>query len=265
MAPPLQPASPPGTDPRITAVRTYWDAHVHDWKVASHPVGSPEFFQEIEAYRFEKLHYLPERVNFAGYAGKRVLDVGCGLGNDLSRFARGGAEVVGIDVSEKAVALSRANFSQRGLTGTFHVMNGEALDFPDASFDLVYCHTMLHFTPHPERVIAEIHRVLRPGGTAILMSINRHSWLFAMHRLMKIEIDYLDAPEFHTFTPAEFRALLAPFPQQRLTTERFPVRTLVHKGLKARIFNTFFVDPFNALPRRITQNLGYHLLAFVGK
>jgi SAM-dependent methyltransferase len=249
----------------LDAVRTYWDAHVHDWKIARHPVGSLAFFEETEAYRFEKLHYLPQRVDFSGHAGKRVLDVGCGLGNDLSRFARGGAEVVGIDLSEKAVALSRENFAQRGLQGEFHVMNGEALDFPDASFDLVYCHTVLHFTPDPERMVCEIHRVLRDGGEAILMTINRHSWLFAMHRLMKIEIDYLDAPVFHTFTAGEFGKLLAPFPRRRLITERFPVRTLVHKGLKARAFNTFFVDPFNALPRRLTRSLGYHLLAFVKK
>lgn len=255
----------PAEHPDTASVRAYWDDHVHDWKIASHPVGSLEFFEETEAYRFDKLHYLPERVDFSGYAGKRVLDLGCGLGNDLSRFARGGAEVVGIDLSAQAVELSQKNFAQRRLQGTFQVMNGEALAFPDDSFDLVYCHTVLHFTPDPVRMVEEIHRVLRPGGEAILMSINRRSWLFAMHRLMKIEIDYLDAPVFRTFTIEEFRALLAPFSEYRLITERFPVRTQVHKGLKARAFNTLFVDPFNALPRRFTEHLGYHLLAFVKK
>lgn len=249
-------------DARLDAVRTYWDDHVHDWKIATQPVGSRGFFEEIEAYRFEKLHYLPERVNFAGYAGQRVLDVGCGLGNDLSRFARGGAQVVGVDLSPRAVELSRENFSQRGLAGEFQVMNGQALSFPDNSFDLVYCHTVLHFTPDPAAMVREIHRVLKDDGEAILMSINRHSWLYTMHRLLKVKIDYLDAPVFHTFSPREFRALLSPFSKQRQITERFPVRTKVHKGLKARLFNTLFVDLFNALPRRWTQGLGYHLLAF---
>ena len=252
-------------DARLDAVRAFWDGHVHDWKIARHPVGSREFFEETEAYRFEKLHYLPHRVDFPGYAGKRVLDVGCGLGNDLSRFARGGAQVLGVDLSEGAVALSRENFAQRGLDGEFRVMNGESLAFPDASFDLVYCHTVLHFTPHPERMIREIHRVLKDDGEAILMTINRNSWLFALHRLLKVKIDYLDAPVFHTFTAREFEALLAPFGHRRLITERFPVRTKVHKGLKARLFNILFVDLFNALPRRWTQGLGYHLLAFVKK
>lgn len=249
----------------LDAVRTYWDTHVSDWKIADQPAGSREFFAQTEAYRFEKLHYLPERVDFAGYGGKQVLDVGCGLGNDLARFAQRGAQVIGIDLSERAVALSRENFRQRGLDGRFQVMNGEVLDFPDASFDLVYCHTVLHFTPDPARMVREIHRVLRNDGEGILMTINRHSWLFAMHRLMKVEIDYLDAPVFRSFTAGEFRSLLAPFSRQRLIMERFPVRTHVHKGMKARAFNTLFVDPFNALPRRLTQGFGYHMLAFVGK
>ena len=250
---------------QLEAVRAYWSDHVDDWKIASHPVGSSAFFEEIEAYRFAKLHYLPRRVDFAGYPGKRVLDLGCGLGNDLSRFARGGAQVVGVDLCERAIALSETNFEQRSLAGEFHVMNGEALDFPDASFDLVYCHTVLHFTPDPGRMVREVHRVLRNGGEAILMTINRRSWLMALRRLMKVEIDYLDAPVFHTFTTREFRALMAPFSQLRLVTERFPVRTQVHGGLKARLFNSLFVGAFNALPERYTRDFGYHLLAFAKK
>lgn len=257
----LQPTDGAGID----AVHEYWNEHVSDWKIATQPVGSREFFEETERYRFAKLHYLPERVNFAGYSGLRVLDIGCGLGNDLSRFARGGANVVGVDLSERAVALSRENFEQRNLHGDFHVMNGEALDLPDRSFDLVYCHTVLHFTANPHRLVAEMQRVMRDDGTAILMTINRHSWLFAMHRFMKVEIDYLDAPVFHAFTVPEFRALLSPFSEVQLVVERFPVRTEVHKGLKARLFNGLFVDPFNAMPKRWTGNLGHHLLAFLKK
>ena len=64
------------------------------------------FFEEIEDYRFEKLDYLPSLVDFDGYRGRRVLDVGCGVGNDLARFARGGAEVVGIDLAETSIDLA---------------------------------------------------------------------------------------------------------------------------------------------------------------
>jgi SAM-dependent methyltransferase len=249
----------------LDAVSAYWEEHVHDWKIATHAVGSPEFFAETEAYRFEKLHYLPLLVDFAGYRGQKLLDVGCGLGNDLARFAQGGAVVTGVDLTPRAIELASANFAQRGLKGDFQVMNGEALGFPDASFDVVYCHTVLHFTPDPERMVREIHRVLKPGGLAILMTVNRRSWLFLLQRVMKVEIDYPDSPVFRRFAIPEFRDLLSPFQSVEIVPERFPVATKIHKGLKGRLFNSLFVGVFNALPRSVVRPTGHHLMAFCVK
>ena len=95
----------------LAAVREYWNNHIHDWKVARSEPGTAAFFEEIEAYRFEKLEYLAQVVDFFnGYAGKSVLDVGCGVGNDLSRFCRGGAIVTGIDLAPHSIELARSNF-----------------------------------------------------------------------------------------------------------------------------------------------------------
>jgi ubiquinone/menaquinone biosynthesis C-methylase UbiE len=252
-------------DTAIKAVRAFWNEHVADWKIARNPPGSAEFFQEIEDYRFEKLHYLPRVVNFAGYSGQSVLDVGCGVGNDASRFARGGARTTGVDLAPRSIELAKRNFQQRGLSGVFQVMNGEHLDFPDDHFDLVYCHTVLHFTPHPERMLAEIHRVLKPGKEAIVMTVNRHSWMQLMHRVAKVHIDYLDSPVFNRYTIAEFRRLLAEFAAVRIAAERFPVKTKVHGGLKAALFNHVFVGAFNLLPQAVVQGSGHHLMAFCTK
>jgi 2-polyprenyl-3-methyl-5-hydroxy-6-metoxy-1,4-benzoquinol methylase len=247
------------------AVGAYWDAHVDDWKIATHLAGTPEFFRELEHYRFEKLNYLDRRIDYAGYPGQRVLDVGCGLGNDTSRFARGGSEVTGIDISSQAVRLARQNFAQRGLQGRFLQMDGEDMSFDDESFDLVYCHTVLHFTPDPLRMVREIHRVLRPDGVAIMMTVNRKSWMNWLRHVMKVEIDHLDSPVFRHMTVKEFRTLLKPFADVDLVPERFPVPTKVHRGLKAALFNTVFVGAFNALPASFTRNTGHHLLAFCRK
>lgn len=249
----------------LDAVRRYWDRHVDDWKIASHPPGNPEFFAETESYRFEKLHYLAERVDFSGYRDLRLLEVGCGLGNDLSRFATGGARVTGIDLSPRAVELARTNFAQRGLEGDFQIMNGEAMSFEDGSFDVAYCHTVLHFTPSPVAMIQEIHRVLKPGGTAILMTLNRRSWMNALRLLMRVEVDHLDSPVYRRSSFGEFERMLAAFSEARIVPERFPVPTKVHKGLKALLYNTVFVGPFNALPRSWTRRSGHHLLAFCRK
>lgn len=260
-----RPAGETSDSAEIEAVRQYWNDHVHDWKVARSEPGTKAFFEEIEVYRFEKLHYLPRLVDFEGYPGQSVLDVGCGVGNDLSRFARGGARVAGVDLAEHSIALARRNFDQRGLSGEFHVMDGERMEFEDDSFDVVYCHTVLHFTPHPARLAQELHRVLKPGGQAIVMTLNRRSWLALLKRVMNVEVDHLDAPVYHQFTAAEFRELLAPFDAVRIVAERFPVRTKVHGGLKAWLYNTLFVDLFNALPHRWVAASGHHLMAFASK
>ena len=248
-----------------TAVREYWNSHVHDWKVAKHPAGTLEFFREIEDYRFEKLEYLDRIIPFDGYRGKQVLDVGCGVGNDLTRFAKGGAQVVGIDLAEHSIELARKNFDFRRLNATFVVMDGEEMQFPDDSFDFVYCHTVLHFTPNPERMIREIHRVLRPNGQAIIMTVNKKSWMFHLHRMFRVKIDHLDSPVFCKYTIADFRSMLDVFSEVRIVPERFPVPTKVHEGLQAKLYNKLFIGTFNLLPGSWIRGSGHHLLGFVRK
>lgn len=246
-------------------VEEYWNKNVSNWKIATTEVGSPAFFSETEHYRFSKLEYLARRVDFNGYSGKKLLDIGCGLGNDLSRFIAGGAIGIGIDISPTAIELATKNLSQRKLPAELIQMDGESMSFEDNSFDVVYCHTVLHFTPNPNALIQEIHRVLKPGGKAILMTINRHSWLYFLHRIAKLKIDYMDAPVFNKYTYDEFEQMLSPFEHHEIIVERFPIRTEVHKGIKAAIYNKFFVDLYNALPNRLIGKTGYHLLAFAYK
>src|SRR5438309_3348167 len=88
-------------------VREYWERHIHDLEITQHPVGSRGFFDDLDQYHFEKLHHLLRLVDFNGWPGRSVLEVGCGAGVDLVRFARGGAEVCGVDLTEAAIALAR--------------------------------------------------------------------------------------------------------------------------------------------------------------
>ena len=75
------------TDSLIERVRAYWNTHIHDLEITSHASGTPGFFADLDQYHFEKLHHLPRLVPFDGMAGKDVLEVGCGAGTDLVRFA----------------------------------------------------------------------------------------------------------------------------------------------------------------------------------
>src|SRR4029077_11739111 len=100
-------------------VRDYWNTHIHDLEISTHAPGTREFFADLDQYHFEKLHHLPRLVDFDGYRGKRVLEIGCGAGVDLQRFPRGGALVSGVDLPPSAIDLANMNFAQQGLSGEF--------------------------------------------------------------------------------------------------------------------------------------------------
>jgi SAM-dependent methyltransferase len=247
------------------AVRTYWNDHIHDLDVSSNLPGSREFFADLDQYHFEKLHHLPRLIDFGAYRGKKVLDVGCGAGTDLVRFAKGGAHVTGVDLSSSAIALAKENFAQQGLTADLREADGERLPFADDAFDLVFAHGVVQYTEHDTALVDECRRVLKPGGTAVFQVYNRVSWLNGLSKVMKVPLEHEDAPVLKRYSDAEFRGLLAGFRDVRIVEERFPVRSRLHGGWKGMLFNTFFVGTFNALPRAWVRRFGWHLLAFCTK
>src|SRR3954471_16816344 len=136
------------------AVRDYWNQHIHDLDISKNAPGTRAFFEDLEQYHFEKLHHLPRLIDFAAYRGKQVLDVGCGAGTDLIRFARGGAIVTGVDLAASAIALARQNFAQQGLAADLREADGEHLPFADATFDLVFAHGVVQYTASDTSLVA---------------------------------------------------------------------------------------------------------------
>ena len=252
----------PAHRPSQRDVRAYWDAHIHDLDITTHPPGSPGFFADLEQYHFEKLHHLPRLVPFDRFRGRRVLEVGCGAGTDLIRFARNGARVTGIDVAPSSIALAAQNVALEKLPADLLVADGEALPFGERSFDLVYAHGVVQYTTHDRVLVRECRRVLRPGGMAVFQVYNRISWLNALSQVTKVDLEHVDAPVLKKYSIGEFRDLLKEFSRVRIVPERFPVKTRLHGGLKGALYNTCFVGPFNALPRALTRRFGWHLLAF---
>lgn len=253
------------SDALLTEIRDYWNLHIHDLEIATQPVGTAGFFQELAAYRFDKLHYLPQLVDFSAYRGKRLLEVGCGVGIDLVRFARAGAIVTGVDLAEVSIDLAGKHFALEGLSADLRVMNGEDLTFAGNSFDVVYAHGVLQYTANAQKMVDELYRVLRPGGEAILMVYNKVSWLNLLSKVTKVELEHEDAPVLRMYSIKTFRHLLHPFAEVRIIPERFPVKTHLHRGIKARLYNDLFVKVFNSLPKAVMRPFGWHLMAFARK
>lgn len=249
-----------GNDDLIKEIRTYWNERIHDAELSSHAIGSLGFFNDLDEYHFDKLRYLPKLVNYGGYKGKKILEIGCGIGTDLARFAEGGAEVTAVDLSDSAIELAEKNFELRSLDGNLQVMNGEDLQFPDETFDMVFAHGVLQYTADTEKMVEEAHRVLKPGGEFIGQLYNRKGWLIFMSKFFKVQLEHDDAPAFKLFTIDEFSKLLKEFTQVEITPERFPVKSRLHKGLKGFLYNTFFVGVFNIIPRPLVRKTGWHLM-----
>lgn len=246
-------------------VREYWNAHIHDLDISSQAPGTPGFFADLDAYHFEKLHHLLRLVDFDAWPGRPVLDVGCGAGVEVVRFARGGARVVGVDVASQAAALTRQNLAHQQLQAAVAVADGQRLPFPDASFDFVYAHGVIQYAADDAAVVAECRRVLRPGGLAMFQVYNRVSWLHLLSKVMKVPLEHEDAPVLRRYSIGEFRRLLGGFSDVEIVPERFPVKSRLHKGWKGTLYNAAFVGTFNALPRAWVRRFGWHLLAFCRK
>ena len=249
----------------LEAIEQYWNERIHDLEIARHPVGTEGFFKDLEEYRFDKLDYLPKVVDFSGYRGKDILEVGCGVGIDLVKFAKGGARVTGVDLAEKSIELAKRNFAFNGVEGDLIVMNGEQLNFDDNIFDAVYAHGVLQYTADDEKMIGEIFRVLKPGGEAIVMVYNKYSWLNLMSKLFKTELEHEDAPVLNKYSIRQVRKMFHKFPKVKIVPERFPRRTRLHHGLKAKMFNDLFVPLFNIIPRSIVRPMGWHIMIFAYK
>ncbi len=248
--------------PGNEAVRAYWNHRIHDLDVSRHAPGTPGFFADLDEYHFDKLHHLLRLVDFEGQSARRVLDVGCGAGVDLVRFARAGARVTGVDIAPAAIGLARRNLAIQRLDANLLVADGEALPLADGQFDLVFAHGVVQYTSGPRALVDECRRVLKPGGQAIFQVYNRISWLNLLSKVMKVGLEHEDAPVLRKYSAAEFRRLLSGFSETRLVPERFPVKSRLHGGWKGTLYNTFFVGAFNAVPRPLVRRFGWHLLAF---
>lgn len=159
-------------------VRLFWDADPCGSRYIEAEEGTREYYEEFDRFREAFYPYLDEVHDYGGAQEQDVLEIGVGLGADLTRYARAGARVTGMDLTMRAVKETRRRFSIFGLTGSFLEGDAENLPFPDESFDRVVSIGVLHHTPDTARAIREVRRVLRPGGLAVIMLYHRDSFRY---------------------------------------------------------------------------------------
>jgi ubiquinone/menaquinone biosynthesis C-methylase UbiE len=151
---------------------------------ASRTPVTRERYQAVRETRYRLEPHLEELAGFQTSAGRLVVEVGCGIGTDGTRFLQGGARYVGLDASDTAVKTARQTFDLLGLGGEVVAADAVALPLRDAVVDVVYSNGVLHHVPDTEAAVAEIHRVLRPGGRCVVMLYHRSSLNYRLNILV---------------------------------------------------------------------------------
>jgi 2-polyprenyl-3-methyl-5-hydroxy-6-metoxy-1,4-benzoquinol methylase len=199
----------------IQQVRAYWNARPCNIRHSPKPVGTREYFDEVEARKYFVEHHIPGFADFARWRGKKVLEIGCGIGTDTINFARNGALVTAVDLTEKSLEVARQRARVFGLEDRIRFVqaNAEQLSeyVPPERYDLVYSFGVIHHTPHPDRVLEELRKFTGPGSTVKIMVYNRWSWkvlwilfVYGKGRFWKLDRSIADYSEAQTGCPVTY-------------------------------------------------------------
>ena len=249
----------------VETVAEDWNRRPCNIRHSTAPIGTRAYFDAVEQRKYFVEPHIPGFADFPRWNGKRVLEIGCGLGTDAVNFARSGADYTGVELSDVSLALARQRFEVFGLPGSFALGNAEELTslVPEASFDLVYSFGVIHHTPHPERVLAQARRVIRPDGEFRLMLYASNSWKDAMieHGFDQPEAQS-GCPIAFTYTQSEVRALLhtAGFAATDIRQDHiFPY--VVEKYVRYEYeLQPWFAAMPRAMFRALEQRFGWHML-----
>jgi len=167
-------------------IKNWWERNpmAYDWrKTIPHEEGTFEFYNEIDSRFFTAAWFAHKEgeepfsrlIEYPRLRGKRVLEIGCGAGAISAQLAKNGAVVAAIDLTPRAIALTRRRFELFGLSGDIRQMDAEHLEFPDGTFDFIWSWGVIHHSANTELIIEEMHRVLKRDGEARVMVYHRNS------------------------------------------------------------------------------------------
>jgi len=261
----------------LADVKQYWDRRPCNIRHSPKPLGTRDYFDEVETRKYFVEPHIPEFANFPRWRGKDVLEIGCGIGTDSVNFVRNGANLTIVELSTESLAITKKRLELEHLQADLINGNAEGLDelLPQGKkFDLIYSFGVIHHTPHPERVVSAIAKRLKPGGELRIMVYARHSWKVLWIYICygwrepwnwrKLIAKYSEAqigsPVSYVYSGKEARSLLRKFQIVSIGKDHiFPYR--ISDYIQYKYVKTWFFRWMpNPLFRWLERRLGWHLL-----
>jgi SAM-dependent methyltransferase len=247
----------------IDIVRNFWDLRPCNIRHSNAEFGTVEYFNEVEQRKYFVEPHIPLFAEFEKWSGKKVLEIGCGIGTDAVNFVRAGADYTGIELSKNSLNIAKRRFEAFNIKGNFYCGNAEELDsfLPIENYDLIYSFGVIHHTPKPHLIVKQILQYMNNESEFRLMLYARDSW-----KSMMINAG-IDQPEAQTGCPiakvygySEIANLLSDYIIMSIEkTHIFPY--VIDKYIKY----DYEIQPwFKAMPenmfKTLEKNLGWHTL-----
>jgi SAM-dependent methyltransferase len=248
----------------LEQIRAYWNNRPCNIRHSRSPIGTKEYIDEVEARRYANEPHNYTFPEFDRWKGKRVLEIGCGIGTDATNFARAGAKYTGVDLSYESIKLARTRFDVFDLQGEFIECNAEELNHvfdPHEKFDLIYSFGVIHHAPRPDRVVACLPNLLAPGGEIKCMLYAKNSWKNIMIEAGWDQPEAQDnCPQAMTYTKQEARELFRNFDNVHVEQDFIFPWNIEHYVKYEYVKQPWFESMPPELFKILERALGWHLM-----
>jgi len=247
----------------LGTVKSYWNRRPCNIRHGTAPVGTRRYFEQVEKRKYRVEPHIIGFSEFHKWKGKRVLEIGCGIGTAAASFAKAGADYTGVELSKKSLDLAKKKFKLLGLKGRFYLGNAEELTsfLPRQKFDLIYSFGVIHHAPRPEKIVAEARKYMGPRSEFRLMLYAKNSWKAIM---IEAGLDQPEAqagcPIAHTYSESDIQVLMRGF--RILEMRQDHIFPFVVKDYRQ---HRYVIQPwFRHMPRKmfrtLERKLGWHWL-----